>query len=235
MIIMDVPIKGFQKISMIDYPGKMCSVVFLADCNFRCPFCQNPDLILNVENLPDIDQGDIFEYLETRRIWIDGVCITGGEPTLHEGLPGFCRKLKNNGFLVKVDTNGTNPEMLEKLVKKKLVDYIAMDIKGPPERYAEISGVPVDIEKIKKSVEIIRNSGIDYEFRTTVLPRLIKERDLESIGEWLNGSKRYALQQFRSMVTLDKSYEKETSYSEERMKRFEEILKPYFETVEVRV
>ena len=231
---MNFPIKGFQKTSMIDYPGKMCSIVFFADCNFRCPFCQNPDLITK-KDLPEIDQDMIFKYLESRKKWIDGVCITGGEPTLHRELSDFCKRLKAGGFLVKLDTNGTNPNMIEQLLEEKTVDYIAMDIKGPLERYEEIAKVPVNKDSIQKSIDLIRSSGIDYEFRSTILPKLIRKNDLKSIGKWLKGSKLYALQQFRATVTLDKSYEKASSYSEEEMRQFGKMLEPCFETVEVRV
>jgi pyruvate formate lyase activating enzyme len=196
---MNLPIKGFQKSSMIDFPGKMCSIVFVADCNFRCPYCHNPDLILKTE-LPVIDQNLIFEYLESKSKWIDGVCITGGEPTIHQALPEFCKKVKSSGFLVKVDTNGTNPEMLGNLVKEKIIDFIAMDVKGPLERYEEIVRVPVNKNDIQRSIDIIRKSGLDYEFRTTVAPKLLKEQDLLSMGKWLRGSKMYVLQQFRAMV-----------------------------------
>ena len=163
------------------------------------------------------------------------MCITGGEPTLHRNLPEFCRQLRSRGFLAKLDTNGSNPIMLEKLIKEKLVDYIAMDIKGPLERYDEIALVKVNKDIIQKSVDIIRSSGLDYEFRTTVVPKLLKEGDLLAIGKWLKGSKLYAIQQFRAMVTLDESYQKETSYSEDEMQTFGKMLKPCFEKVEVRV
>jgi pyruvate formate lyase activating enzyme len=229
-----LPIKGFQKTSLIDYPGKMCSVVFLADCNFRCPFCQNPDLILNPGRIPTIKQAEIFEYLEAKRKWVDGVCVTGGEPTLHKDLPDFCAEVKKRGFLVKLDTNGTNPAMVRNMIKRDLVDFIAMDIKGPIEAYDSVAGVDVNKSDVRKTVEFIRSSGLDYEFRSTILPRLHKAADLKAIGEWLRGSKRYALQQFRPLATLDKSYEKEPSYSEDEMKRFGEMLKPYFGSVEVR-
>jgi pyruvate formate lyase activating enzyme len=228
-----IPVKGFQKTSMIDYPGKMSSVLFLGDCNFRCPYCQNPDLI--TKNLPDMKLDKIMDYLKNKRNWVDGVCITGGEPTIHKDLPGFCKQLKDEGFLVKLDTNGTNPSMVKTLLKDKLLDFIAMDIKGPLEKYDTIAAVKVNRGVIQESVNLIRGSGLDYEFRTTVLPRLLKKEDLLAVGRWLKGSKIYALQQFRAMITLDKSYEKEASYSEGEMIAFGQMLEPYFEKVEVRV
>lgn len=232
---MVLPIKGFQKTSMIDYPGKMASIIFLADCNFRCPYCQNPDLILNPKKIADIPEEEIFDYMKSKKKWVDGVCITGGEPTVHRELPDFCKRLKEEGFLVKLDTNGSNPEMIQNLLKMGVIDFIAMDIKGPLERYSEIAKIPVNKENIQRSIDLIRGSGLDYEFRTTIMPKLLKEKDILSIGEWLRGSKKFVLQQFRAMLTLDKSFEKEPSYSEERMKDFGRMLEPCFETVEVRV
>ena len=231
---MDVSIKGFQKVSMIDYPGLMASVLFLADCNFRCPFCQNPDLINNTEKLPDVPVEEVLAYISSKRGWIDGVCVTGGEPTLHRGLPELCRKLKESGMKVKLDTNGTNPGMVEGLIKEGLIDFIAMDIKGPLPRYSEIACVPVNTKNIEKSVKLIRSSGLVYEFRTTVVPRLLKDGDIGEIGKWLSGSEMYALQQFRPMITLDPAYEKETSYSEPRMKALGKMAAKYFRKVEVR-
>jgi len=213
-----LPVKGFQKTSVIDYPGKMCSVVFVAKCNFRCPYCQNPDLILNYKKIPTIPEREIFEHLDKKRKWVDGVCITGGEPCLYESLVDFIKKLKSMGFLIKLDTNGTNPEMLKYMIKKKLLDYIAMDIKAPINRYSEVAGVKVNVMDIRRSVSMILKSGIDYEFRTTVVPKLFGDEDMISIGKWLKGAKRYCIQQFRPMKTLDKSYEKEGAYPEIKLR-----------------
>lgn len=231
---MPVEIKGLQKVSLIDYPGKICSVVFLSNCNFRCPFCHNLDLVLNPEKLPTIPENEILEFLKTRLKLIDGVCICGGEPTIHEGLPDFIKKIKSLDFLVKLDTNGTNPEMVEFLIKNKLVDYIAMDIKTTLEKYDNVAKVKVNAVDIRKSVDLIRKSGIDYDFRTTVVPGLFDEKTALEIGRWLKGSKRYYLQQFRPETTLDKKYEKKKPYTKEELGEFREMLKPYFEICEVR-
>ncbi len=231
---MDVSIKGFQKVSVIDYPGIMASVLFLSDCNFRCPFCHNPDLILNRDRIPDIPVEEILEYLTAKREWIDGVCITGGEPTLHKGLPDLCRTLKGMGMKVKLDTNGTNPEMVSMLIKEGLVDFLAMDIKGPLQKYDKISGVRVNKEDIKRSAELIRSSGLEYEFRTTVVPGMLEEEDISEIGKWLEGSKTYVVQQFRPMITLDPAYGKVAPYSGPRMKALGDIASKYFGKVEVR-
>ena len=227
-------IKGFRKMSLVDYPDRICAVIFTGGCNFRCPFCQNPDLINGLEEFPDIDEKEILDYLKEKRDWLDGICITGGEPTIYKGLVQLIEKIKSMGFLVKLDTNGSNPEMLKELVGRKLLDYIAMDIKSSPERYSEASGCKVEMENIRKSVEIIRNSGIEYEFRTTVLPRLFSFEDAEKTGKWLKGSKRFFLQQFRPDVTLDRSFEKEVPYSEEKLKKLADRMRPFFKEVDIR-
>ncbi|MBU1134914.1 MAG: anaerobic ribonucleoside-triphosphate reductase activating protein [Nanoarchaeota archaeon] len=230
-----MPIKGFVKMSLIEYPGKTSSVIFLGGCNFRCPFCQNPDLIDDVNNIPTIPEEEVINYLKEKKKWIDGVCITGGEPTLEKNLAQFIKKIKSLGFLVKLDTNGSNPKILKELIDKKLLDFIAMDIKSSPNRYSEASGVEIDIEKIKSSANLVRNSGLEYEFRSTVLPKLFSKNDAKSVGEWLKGSKIFFLQQFRAEITLDKSYEKEFTYSKEELKELQEIMKPYFDRVEIRL
>jgi pyruvate formate lyase activating enzyme len=227
-------IKGFEKVSLIDYPGKMASIVFLPDCNFRCGFCQNPDLIESPGEIPAVSEGEVLGYLKSKKSWIDGVVVTGGEPTLHKGVPEFLRKVKGIGLLVKLDTNGTSPEMLEELIREKLVDYIAMDIKAPPGRYEEVSRARVDIEDIKRCVGIIRESGLEYEFRTTVPKSVIREKDVEEIGKWLKGSKVFFIQQFRPDTTLDKSFKKEGQYTREELEGLAGVAKPFFDKVGVR-
>jgi pyruvate formate lyase activating enzyme len=230
----EIEIKGFEKASLIDYPGKVCAIVFLPNCNFKCPYCQNPDLINKPDKLTNVSEQEIFSVLKDRGKWLDAVCITGGEPCLHVGLPGLCRRVKEAGFLVKVDTNGCNPRMIQKLLDEKLVDYLAMDIKGPIDRYAEIANAPVDLMKIEQSAGIVKSGGVDYEFRTTVLPKLVTEQDLINMGKWLAGSKRFAIQQFRPMKTLDPSYQKEQQYTKQELERFKKLLLPYFQEVELR-
>jgi len=231
-----VLIKGLQKTSMIDYPGKVSCTVFLPGCNFRCPFCQNPSLITEVDDLPTIPEGEFFGFLGSRKKWLDGVCVTGGEPLLSKGLPGFLSKIKDYGFLVKLDTNGSLPQKLKELIDAKLVDFIAMDIKAGPERYSEASGVRVNITSIQESINLIRSSGLAYEFRTTIIPRLHSRDDLLKIGEWLEGSEAYALQQFRpDFGTLDPEYKKENSYSKLDLQEFASMLEPYFKKVILRV
>jgi pyruvate formate lyase activating enzyme len=227
-------IKGLQKLSVIDYPGKTCAVVFLGGCNFRCPFCQNPELVLAPEKLPNMPQDEFFAFLQERKKWLDGVCITGGEPCIHQDLPEFIKKIKSMDFLVKLDTNGSNPGMLEQLLKEKLLDYIAMDIKAPLDRYDKAAGVKVDRGRILKSIDLIRNSGVDYELRSTILPKLHTDRDIIAIGEWLNGSKRFFMQQFRAEKTIDPEFRKEKSFKPEELERFKEMLRTYFKEVGVR-
>jgi len=229
-----ITIKGYLRISLIDYPGKIVSLVFLPRCNFRCPFCFNVEMVKDSDKLRTVEPEEIFEHLKSQRKWLDGVCITGGEPTLHEGLLEFIRKIKELGFLVKLDTNGTNPEMLEELIKNKLIDYVAMDIKGPLKKYQEITESEVDEKTIQKSIDIIRNSGIDYEFRSTILPRFHSKEDILAIGKWLKGSKKYCLQQFRNEKTLDKKFENEKVYTPDELKELAENVKEFFDTVEVR-
>jgi len=229
-----ITIKGYLRISLIDYPGKIVSLVFLPRCNFRCPFCFNVEMVKDSDKLRTVEPEEIFEHLKSQRKWLDGVCITGGEPTLHEGLLEFIRKIKELGFLVKLDTNGTNPEMLEELIKNKLIDYVAMDIKGPLKKYQEITESEVDEKTIQKSIDIIRNSGIDYEFRSTILPRFHSKEDILAIGKWLKGSKKYCLQQFRNEKTLDKKFENEKVYTPDELKELAESVKEFFDTIEVR-
>jgi len=232
---MELPIKGWQKTSLIDYPPYTSSVIFLGGCNFRCSFCHNPDLVIDHHKVKDIKPEKIIEHLKTKKKWIDGVCITGGEPTLYYDLYEFIYKLKKEGFLIKLDTNGTNPDYLKYLIDNKLVDYIAMDIKAPLEKYDYVVETKTDKESIKKSVEIIKNSGIDYEFRTTAVPDLLNKDDFLKIGKWLKGSKRYCIQQFRnSRKLIDKGLEKSEPYSSEELQEFANKLNTYFDNIEVK-
>ncbi len=224
---------GMQRTSFIDYPDKIVSTVFFGRCNFRCPYCHNSDLVLG-EELPQIEEKALLEHLENRRGKLDGICITGGEPTLHPDLPEFIRHVKERGFLVKLDSNGTNPGMLEELLDEGLVDYIAMDIKAPKDKYPEITGVKVNMESIQRSIDIIRRRAPDYEFRTTAVRELTDEGDLIAIGKWIKGSKRYVLQQFRPHKTLDPKCMECHGYTREEMERFARILAPYFDEVLVR-
>lgn len=188
-------IGGFQKMTVLDYPGKVACTVFTHGCNLRCPFCHNARLVVRDEDL--IDENEILSYLNKRRGILDGVCISGGEPTLQSDLFDFMKKIKDLGMLIKLDTNGTCPGKLQYVIDNGLVDYVAMDIKNCREEYAKTCGLSkMDISKIEKSVEILMQSGIDYEFRTTVTKELHTPDDFAKIGQWIKGAKRYYIQSF---------------------------------------
>jgi pyruvate formate lyase activating enzyme len=229
-----VVISGLQKMSLIDYPGKVAAVVFMPHCNFRCPYCCNPALVLEPDTQPKMPEEEFFEFLEGRKKWLDGVAITGGEATTHKDLPEFIRKVKGMGFLVCLETNGTNPHMIEQLIRDKLVDYLAMDIKGPKERYSEITCTQVNIEDIQKSIDLIRNSGIEYEFRTTFVPGLIERADMEKMGKWLEGIEQYEIHKFVPKTTLDKAFELRIPYTSEELEAIADIARKFFKKVEIR-
>ncbi|MBW2978475.1 anaerobic ribonucleoside-triphosphate reductase activating protein [Candidatus Woesearchaeota archaeon] len=232
---MNISIKGLQKTSLIDYPPHIASVVFLGGCNFRCGFCHNPELVLGFDKSKDIDVERVLKQLKGKKKWIDGVCITGGEPTLYPDLYKFIYELKKEGFLVKIDTNGTNPETLQYLIQNKLIDYVAMDIKAPLEKYSEVVGVNVDKEAIQKSVDLIMKSGIIYEFRTTAVPGLLKKEDFLKIGQWLKGSERFCIQQFRNTRALiNESLKNVQPYSQKELEEFSDTVRPYFEAIEIK-
>ena len=218
-------IGGLEKLTLLDYPDNLAAIVFTQGCNFRCHFCYNPMLVLprtsevtagdekdKEKDYPLIQEDDLFLFLESRRGKIDGVVITGGEPTLHPDLPEFIQKIKDLGLLVKLDSNGTNPEMLTRLISDKLIDYIAMDIKAPWEKYATVVGVAVNLENLQKSVKMIMTSGLPYEFRTTLVPGLHERDDIAKMGVAIKGANRWYLQKFKPDVGLvDSSFEgKET-------------------------
>ncbi len=201
-------IGGLQKTTLIDYPGKVATTVFLSGCNFRCGYCYNPELVLpeKAKKHPEISQEDFFRFLDSRKNLLDGVCVTGGEPTVNPELSWFLGEIKKRGFLVKLDTNGSHPETLENLFKKGLVDYVAMDIKAPLEKYEEVTGSKIDKEKIKKSIEIIKNSEIEYEFRTTLIPGVHGKEEVSKMGELIKGAKRYFLQNFMPEKTINNGF-----------------------------
>ncbi|MBW2990301.1 anaerobic ribonucleoside-triphosphate reductase activating protein [Candidatus Woesearchaeota archaeon] len=228
-------IKGFQATSLADYPGEIASIVFVAECDFRCPYCYNKLLVLNSPDLIELDEKKILEKISERRKLIDGVVISGGEPVLQKGLPEFAGKIKELELKVKVDTNGTNPDMIQELIDKGLADFIAMDIKGPLDKYNEIAMVKVNKSAIKKSTEIIMQGKTDYEFRTTALPDLLTKKDFLEIGKWLKGAKKYCIQQFKKMPDMiDESFAGKKTYSKEELEEIRKELEPYFERIEVR-
>jgi pyruvate formate lyase activating enzyme len=203
-------IGGFVKQSLMDYPGKIAAVVFTQGCNFRCGYCHNPQLVLPklFEERFDLFPVNIISYLEQHRNWLDGVVVTGGEPTIHKDLPIFLKEIKALGYAIKLDTNGTNPYMLEQIIKKKLVDYIAMDIKIVPEKdlYGKIIGIQMTediLEKIMVSILLLKNTSIDGEFRTTFIPGIHDETTLQLIQQLVGNSKNYTINQFREGETIN--------------------------------
>lgn len=225
----DMRIGGLQKLSLIDYPGKLSCIVFTVGCNLRCPYCYNPDLVNGT--CPIYPEETVFEFLENRRKLLDAVVITGGEPTLQPGLLGFSGRIKDMGLLVGLETNGTNPGVLQGLISKKLMDYVAMDIKAPLERYTEVTRAEVDTEKIRESIGVIMDSNVEYEFRTTCYPEL-EEKDFLQIFKLIEGAKKYALQQFSSEKTLADDVPE--PYPTEFLSRVRDLGKDYFHEIELR-
>ena len=231
---MSIYIKGYEKSSLVEWPGKVVSIIFTAGCNFRCPFCHNRNLVEGFDEFEDLSFNEVLENIKSRRKWIDAIEITGGEPTLHPQIIEILERIKKEGFLVKLDTNGTIPNLLKEFFEKNLVDYVAMDIKNSEEKYSETAGAIVDLNKIKESIKLIMENAPDYEFRTTILPRHHKEEDFEKIGKMIEGSKRYYLQNFNAGNCLDPEYNKEDNFNDESLKNFKEILKKYVKEVNIR-
>ncbi len=210
-------IGGLQKLSLVDYPHHTAVAMFTIGCNMRCGYCHNPELVLPERYADAIPEEDILLFLESRVGRVEGVVISGGEPTMHADLPQFIRRVKQLGFLVKLDTNGTNPEMVHELLASKLVDYIAIDIKASMERYQEVVARPVDTDAIQQTIALIKASGIDHEFRTTLVKSQVSPTDLIEIGHLVQGSPRYALQRFRPGRTLNPQFANEVTYSDEEL------------------
>lgn len=215
-------IRGLQKTTLIDYPGKIACTIFFSGCNFRCPFCHNKDLVLESKSLPQFSEEEILNFLKSRQGILEGVVLTGGEPTLYPNLKVFIKKIKNLGFLVKLDTNGTNQKILKDLAKKNLVDYIAMDFKAPIEKYGKAVGVKVKKKEILESMKFLISGKVAYEFRTTVVPTIHQESDLLKMakeiraavkqGNNLTMNLNWFLQQFRPGRCLDPKFNKLTPY-----------------------
>jgi pyruvate formate lyase activating enzyme len=207
-------IGGLQKISLIDYPGRISAIVFTQGCNFRCPYCHNPELVDPAQYGPILSEEEVISFLEKRRGKLDAVTVTGGEPTLQPDLDRFLQEIKGMGYLTKIDTNGSNPDVLERLIRGRLVDYLAMDVKGPLKKYERIANVKVKTAKIRKSIELITASGIEHEFRTTVVRSQLDNEDLIATAELLKKGL-YVLQSFVPAKSLDHEFLTEISYSPE--------------------
>lgn len=195
-------IYGMEKMSLVDYDGKVSATLFTGSCNFKCGFCHNSQLVLDYCSLPHYTEEEIFSYLQKRKGILDGVCVSGGEPTLHSDLPTFLEKIKKLGYSIKLDTNGTNPDMIKSVKENGLVDYFAMDIKNNREDYASIIGFNTfNTDKIQKSVEYLLSLGTGYEFRTTLIEKFHKRENIYKISEWIKGANKYCLQKFRASET----------------------------------
>ncbi|MDP3996008.1 MAG: anaerobic ribonucleoside-triphosphate reductase activating protein [bacterium] len=233
-----IKIGGLEKSTLIDYPGHVACTVFLIGCNFCCPFCYSSELVLpeKIKLQPKVSEKDFFSFLKKRQGLIDGVVVCGGEPTLQKDLPAFIKKIKNLGYLVKLDTNGSNPEMLEKLIKRNLLNYIAMDVKAPVEKqkYEKATGVKVNLEKIRKSIELIKNSEVDYEFRTTAVPGIHTKEDIIKIAEDIGLAKKYCLQNFRPEKTINPRLEEIRPYSKEFLAEVKKEVSRFFEICQIR-
>jgi pyruvate formate lyase activating enzyme len=208
-----------QKTSFIDYPGMISAIVFTQGCNFRCPFCHNPELVIPALYGDIIGREEVLTYLEKRRGKLDAVVITGGEPTLQNGIVEFMRRVKSLGYLLKLDTNGSRPQVLRNILSRGLADYVAMDIKAPLEKYAQVAGALVNITDIRDSIAALMGSGIAHEFRTTLVRSLIDPEDVMRIAGMIEGAPLYALQRFVSSKHVDKEYASQRSFSEDEVKR----------------
>lgn len=224
---------GIMKLTLLDFPGKTACTVFTGGCNFLCPFCHNASLVVKAGQQQIIPEEEILSFLKKRQGLLDGVCITGGEPLLQPDIADFIKKVRELGFLVKLDTNGSYPERLKEIVNAGLVDYVAMDIKSSPENYGKVIGVQgFDISDIQESIDFLMSGKVDYEFRTTLVRELHYETDIVKIGQWINGAKRYFLQVFvDSGDIIGKNY---NAFSKDDMNYFKDILRKYIPNVEIR-
>jgi pyruvate formate lyase activating enzyme len=225
-------IGGLQKCSLIDYPGKISAIVFTIGCNFRCPYCHNPELV--DETAEEMPQEEVCTFLEKRKNLLDAVTITGGEPTMHSDLIPFIQKMKDMDFLVKLDTNGTNPDVIEQVQKEHLVDYIAMDIKAPIASYEKTVGRPVNADTIQKSIRLLMDGSTPYEFRTTVVKTLLSPEDIRGIGEDIRGAKLYVLQKFIPTKTLNPAFLRKTTYTDAEFEEMRTMMGTYVTTCTIR-
>jgi pyruvate formate lyase activating enzyme len=230
-------IAGLQKTTLIDYPGKIACIVFLAGCNFRCPWCYSSELVLplKIVKQPRISEKDFFDFLRERKGKLEGVVICGGEPTINKDLPQFIEKIKNLGYFVKLDTNGSNPQAVKDLIGRKLIDYVAMDIKTTKEKYPMVFAEKIDLKDIEESVSLFKKSLIDFEFRTTVVNTIHTKEDFLDIAKWIGGQNvKYYLQNFRPEKTIDPAFEKIQPYKDQWLKDIAKEISPYFEECKVR-
>jgi len=228
-----VEIKGLEKLAPRDFPGHLSATIFTGGCNFRCPYCHNAELVLKPSSLSTISREAFLEFLEVRRGFLDAVCITGGEPLMHEDVGDLLSAIKGGGLLVKIDTNGAYSDRLRELIAEGLVDYVAMDVKAPLKKYPKAVGVAVDTEAIRESIAILRESGCGHLFRTTVVPGLLSGDDIGAIAEMLEGEAEYRLQPFVAGHTLDPAYADRPSCSREELARLAGIAGKYIPNVTI--
>ena len=231
MILLNI--HGLMKTTLLDYPGHLACTIFLGGCNLRCPFCHNSDLVINTNNVPCIPEDDVFQFLQKRKNTLEGVCITGGEPTLRKDLPDFIRKIKDMNYKVKLDTNGTNPQMVKDLIQEKLIDYVAMDIKNSWQKYNLTVGLTsYELDSVKETVTLLLSNVIPYEFRTTVVRELHTKEDLIEISKAIAGCDHYYLQSFvQSDNQIQDGF---TAYSEEELAAFLESIKEFIPNAKIR-
>jgi pyruvate formate lyase activating enzyme len=227
-------IGGLQKVSLIDYPGLICATIFLQGCNFKCSYCHNPELVDTRLFQPCIKENEVLDFLNTRKGKLDAVTITGGEPTIQDDLAAFIKKIKKMKFAVKLDTNGSQPQVIKTLLDEKLLDFIAMDIKAPLEKYKSVVKVPVNSDLIKDSIKIILKAKIPHEFRTTIVESQLEEKDILQIAKLISGANSYVLQKFVPAKTLDKKLLKEKSYPDEKFQKIKKHLENTISSVVVR-
>ncbi|MBN2645716.1 MAG: anaerobic ribonucleoside-triphosphate reductase activating protein [Desulfuromonadaceae bacterium] len=227
-------IKGFQGTSLLDYPGRIASLVFFSGCNLRCPYCHNPSLVLTPEEHEDIPLADVVEMLRQRRAFIDGLVVSGGEPTLDPLLRPLLEAVKKLGLLVKLDTNGTRPTLLQELVERQLVDFVSLDVKTAPGRYGELAPAPVPLALLAQSVEVLKAAPVEVEFRTTCMPGLVEEEDIAAMGALLRGASTWTLQQFVAEHALCDTARRTSAHSDEQIRLFAQQARNYVEQVQVR-
>ncbi len=228
-------IRGLQKTSLIDYPGKISSTIFVGGCNLRCSYCYNKDLVLRPETLPLFIEDEVLAFLRKRTSFLDGVCISGGEPTIQEDLPVFIEDIKSLGLKVKLDTNGMNPELINYLLENDLLDYIAIDIKAPFPKYNLVTGVSVDITNIKNTIALVKENMVEYEFRTTIVPALIDKDDIINIAQELRGSSKMVLQRFIAFSNVqDFSWDTNELFPPEEIPEVAQQCLKHVSTVELR-
>lgn len=223
-------IAGLQKTTLLDYPGKVACTIFTAGCNFCCPFCQNWEIITGKGE--EISKDSILSFLKKRKGILDGVCVTGGEPLVNADIEEFISAIKDIGYSVKLDTNGSFPEKLISLAQKKLIDTVAMDVKNSPSRYAETAGSDTDISKIDESIKFLLSDAVDYELRTTVVDELHDESSMRELAKWIKGAKRYYLQNFKDSENV--RFGNLSPCSDEKLIRFTEIMRPLVPSVKIR-